>query len=57
MSGTSRCSAAYSTLARIARSVMLPAARTTKRSPSPAWNTTSGGTRESAHERIVAKGV
>src|SRR5678815_3253764 len=54
--GIWRCSAPYSTDARIDLSMTSPAVRITKMSPRPTLNTYSGGTRESTHDNTIAYG-
>ena len=55
--GMCRCSAPYSSVARIDRSITSPAVRTTNNSPRPALKMYSGGTRESAHDSTIANGL
>ena len=52
---TPRCSTAYSMLACTSSSATLPATRSTKMSPRPWSNTTSGATRESAQVTMIGQ--
>ena len=56
ISDVPRWAAPYSSVAISSPAATLPATRMTKTSPRPASNTSSGGTRESAHDRIDAIG-